>query len=164
MIVRNLTRTNLSFEVAGRRYHLGPKGSRGYTNDTSLIDSSAANDPTIQYMQQRGMLVVEDSKMEKPELPQKTVQVVEQKDVEQPKTVEVPTSGAEPQVMKVVKDIKAQKHVVTCAATTVAGKPCTSKVYVEDEEYDPDKPYFCNRHKAQKAEDYVRTETGWKKK
>lgn len=139
MYIRNLTESYQAFNHDGRRYELAPTNTNGCD---MFIDESFQ--PSIRALLER-----------------KVIEVVE----ERPEPIEPPKPKREP--MKVVKadqQVTNQTRLVPCNAIKADGTQCNVNVSVPMDEYDPERPYFCNRHKKQKPENYTKVEGKWVKK
>lgn len=139
MYIRNLTDSYQAFNHDGRRYELAPKMTNGC--DMFITDDFK---PSIRELLER-----------------KAIEIVKEK----PEKIEPPKPPKEK--MKVVpadQNVTNQTRLVPCNAIKADGTQCNVNVPVPIEEYDPEKPYFCNRHKRQNPDDYTKVEGKWVKK
>lgn len=186
MFIRNLTQSYLSFSIGNQKFILGPAGvpqGMGYC-DNSPITKEEINDPNVQRLvTHKTVEIVDNETVLKDEAPEpvkapKVKNDVPKADVDEPskpihlKTLEEAkaapnVSDSKHKPMRVVQADEAKTpeiKFVQCAATKANGERCTATISVPMDEYDPDKPYFCGRHKGQRAADYEKTETGWRKR
>ena len=139
MYIRNLTNSYQAFVHDGRRYELAP----AMTNGCDMFITDDFKNSIRQLLERKAIEIVE----------------------EKPAEIEPPKPKHEP--MKVVKadqQITNQTRLVPCNAIKADGNQCNVNVSVPMDEYDPERPYFCNRHKKQRPEDYTKVEGKWVKK
>lgn len=188
MFIRNLTQSYLSFAVGNQKFILGPTGvpqGMGY-HDNAPITDEEIRDPNIQRLvAHKTVEIVEDSVIFESEMPESEKAMPTEAAPMEPKKAEKPEP--KPVRAKTLEEAKAtpnhtdvkrkpmrvvqadesktpETKFVRCAATKANGERCTSTISVPVDEYDADRPYFCGRHKGQKAADYEKTETGWRKR
>lgn len=187
MKYENKTNTYQSFRVGTHDVNLAPKGEVGSSLELSPTE---VKDDVIQYLLSIGAIqeVKKIAKKVKDEAEKVDGEVVsEVKKVEDELSAEEKEvlSAAAPTEVKIGADVpksmaeqtkpeipvakfeteKGQKEIaVTCAATLKNGKQCTVAIPVPVGEFDATKPYFCGRHKGEKAEDYERVNGEWHKK
>lgn len=150
MYIKNASENYQSFSVAGSNIFLAPNGD---SKDTILLDDSLENDPILQLLLGKGVLVNVDKK--NAEKRQKEIR--KQKDEEEAQKEEI-------KVVQVNDTKENDIRLVKCAAIKANGQPCTFNVQVPFHEYDSDKPYFCSRHKKQNPDDYEKVDGVWTKK
>lgn len=122
MIIRNKTKSIQNFTVCGVSRSLRPGA-------TAIIEDAAENDPVFGLLKRldRIEVVTEEEKVEK--------------------AVEV--DHIEPEIPLVPAADKAPQHLarmVQCSGRTKSGERCKAQVKVDEDEFDPERPYFCGRH------------------
>ena len=144
MFIRNETGSYQGFRLNGRPVKLEPHG-------VTAITEEQAKDDTYQLLKLRGIVSeVKDA-------------VAHEAIEEKARREEARAEELKPEVAVHKEADKNSVMMAQCCARQKNGEPCGANVSVPLSEYDAAKPYFCGRHKAEKAEDYEKVDGKWVK-
>lgn len=137
MFIKNKTKTWQSFMLGDKSFRMQPFG-------TIQIDDSDFEDGVMKLLLSRDVVEVVDD--------EKGIEEVN----EEAKKAEAKAEENKIPVSESL-DSKSKTEVATmvqCSAHNKNGNRCNSKVKVNTEDFDPDKPYFCGRHANENPAEY----------
>lgn len=147
MFIKNKTKTWQSFILNGKSFRMQPFG-------TLQVSDKEFEDGVMKLLLSRDVVEVLDDEAGVEEINEEA-----KKAEEKAEESKIPVSES--------LDEKATTEVATmvqCSASNKNGNRCNSKVKVNAEDFDSDRPYFCGRHKNEDPEDYEKIDGVFVKK
>lgn len=147
MFAKNVTQSIQSFKVGDRPFMVDP-------GQTIQLTDTQAKDETIKILLASGRLEEVGARKATKEILQAEE---EKKQAKEEKKIAVDTVNSE-------KDKTDVAHVVQCSAAKADGSRCNSQISIPAKDFDPEKPYFCGRHKNENPDDYQKEDGVFVKK
>lgn len=142
MYLKNITRSTQGMSVGKTAYVADP-------GEVIVVPDELASDPTVMKVVARGAFERTSDDEGLKAIARSEEQADKRREEDRMK------------VMRVKDSMSRNVRMVPCAHQDAKGT-CGCAVSVKYGEYDPDRPYFCSRHKSDDPSMYVREGNGWK--
>ena len=137
MFIKNKTKTYQSFMLRGKSFKLAPFGTATVTDDEYA-------DGVMKLLLSRKVVEVIDDEAGIEQLNEEKAEA--EAKVEESK---IPVGESLEEAAK-----KEVATMVQCSAHNKNGNRCASRIKVDADEFDSDRPYFCGKHSGENPDDY----------